>query len=223
MPFLPDLSGFASIFSHMPRFWDALLLTILLAIVSIVGAIVWGLLIVALRMLRQPLISAPLIGYVELIRNTPLLLQIYLVYFGAPLLGLPLSAFLCGVIAIASQHGAFLSEIFRAGVESISKQQWESGAALGMTRRKTMRLVILPQALLKVMPPIGNQLVLVIKDTSLVSAIGILELTLTGKMVVERSGASFEVFVLIALLYLMLTTTFGGLVRIFETYQRARQ
>ena len=161
--------------------------------------------------------------YVEFVRNTPLILQIYLSYFGLPLIGLPLSAFLCGVIAIASQHGAFLCEIFRAGIEAVSKQQWEGALALGMTKRKAKYNVILPQAFLKVVPPIGNQLVILIKDTSLVSAIGIIELTLSGKMVIERSGASFEVFLFIAALYLLLTTAFGLILRFFEIHLRERQ
>ena len=151
------------------------------------------------------------------------LLQIYISYFGLPLVGLPLSAFLCGVIAIASQHGAFLCEIFRAGIEAVSKQQWEGALALGMTKNKAKYNVILPQAFLKVVPPIGNQLVILIKDTSLVSAIGIIELTLSGKMVIERSGASFEVFLFIAAIYLLLTTTFGLILRFIEIYLRKRQ
>ena len=168
-------------------------------------------------------VSAPVVAYIELVRNTPLILQIYLAYFGLPLIGLPLSAFLCGVIAIASQHGAFLCEIYRAGIEAVSRRQWEGALALGMTRGKAMRQVILPQAFLKVVPPIGNQLVILIKDTSLVSAIGIIELTLTGKMVIERSGASFEVFLFIAAVYLFLTSSFGVLLRLNEVYLRARQ
>ena len=127
------------------------------------------------------------------------------------------------MIAIASQHGAFLCEIFRAGIEAVSKQQWEGALALGMTKNKAKYNVILPQAFLNVVPPIGNQLVILIKDTSLVSAIGIIELTLSGKMVIERSGASFEVFLFIAVIYLLLTTVFGLILRFTEIYLRKRQ
>ena len=194
-----------------------------IAAASMIGAVIWGLLLVGPRMSGVKTIVLPLMIYVEFVRNTPLILQIYLSYFGLPLIGLPLSAFLCGVIAIASQHGAFLCEIFRAGIEAVSKQQWEGALALGMTKRKAKYNVILPQALLKVVPPIGNQLVILIKDTSLVSAIGIIELTLSGKMVIERSGASFEVFLFIAALYLLLTTAFGLILRFFEIHLRKRQ
>lgn len=219
---LMEWLGFAYLGSQMPRFWDGLLITLGLAGVAIVGAIFWGLVLVGPRMSRRRIVAVPVLAYIELVRNTPLLLQIYLVYFGLPLMGFPLSAFLCGVIAIASQHGSFLAEVYRAGIESISQQQWEASKALGMQRRQIMRLVILPQAFLKIVPPFGNQLVILIKDTSLVSAIGIMELTLTGKVVVERSGASFEVFLLIAMLYLLLTSSFGTGLRMVENLLRSR-
>lgn len=223
MEFLTEFLGMGYLSSQIPRFWDGLMLTLALSLASMAAAVVWGLVLVGPRRSRYWLVSGPVTAYSELVRNTPLLLQIYIAYFGLPLIGLPLSAFICGVIAIASQHGAFLAEIYRAGIDAISKRQWEASYALGMTRRKAMRMVILPQAFLKVVPPIGNQLVILIKDTSLVSAIGILELTLNAKIVVERSGASFEVFLFIGIIYLLLTTTFGVGLRLVENLLRARQ
>ena len=218
-----NLFGLSYLSSQLPRFWDAVLVTLGLAAVSMVGAVLWGLVLVGPRMSSRRLISVPVLAYIEFVRNTPLLLQIYVVYFGLPLLGLPLSAFLCGAVAIASQHGAFLAEIYRAGIEAVSRRQWEAGLALGMMPRTVKRKVVVPQAIRKVIPPIGNQLVMLIKDTSLVSAIGIVELTLTGKLVVERTGASFNVFLLIGAIYLILTASFGGLLRVIEAAQRARQ
>ena len=223
MELLIEFFGISFLQSQLPRFWDGFQLTIAIAAASMVGALIWALMLVGPRMSSVKAFVWPLMVYVEFVRNTPLLLQIYLSYFGLPLLGLPLSAFLCGVIAIASQHGAFLCEIFRAGIEAVSKQQWEGALALGMTKNKAKYNVILPQAFLNVVPPIGNQLVILIKDTSLVSAIGIIELTLSGKMVIERSGASFEVFLFIAAIYLLLTTSFGLILRFIEIYLRKRQ
>ncbi len=223
MEIIIDFFGLGFIQSQLPRFWDGFVLTLAIAAVSMVGAVIWGLVLVGPRMSGVAFIVGPLMAYVEIVRNTPLLLQIYLAYFGLPLIGLPLSAFLCGVIAIASQHGAFLCEIYRAGIQAISKRQWEAAFALGMVRRKAMYKVILPQAFMKVVPPIGNQLVILIKDTSLVSAIGIIELTLSAKMVIERSGASFEVFLFIGAVYLFLTSTFGIALRLAENHLRARQ
>lgn len=210
------------IISQLPKFSDAMEVTVAITLLSMVGALLWGLVLIGPRMSSRLWVRAPVGAYIELMRNTPLLLQIYVVYFGLPLIGLPLSGFLCGAIGIASQHGAFLVEIYRAGIESVSQHQREAARALGMTQLKAMRYVVLPQALVKVSPAIGNQLVILLKDTAVVSAIGVLELTLTAKLTIERSAASVEIFLLIAVLYLILTSLLGLAVRGLEIWQRAR-
>jgi polar amino acid transport system permease protein len=183
-------------------------------------ALIWGLVLAGPRMSGRRWLSAPVMTYIEVMRNTPLLLQIYLVYFGLPLIGLGLSPFASGAVAIAAQHGAFLAEVYRGGIESVSVRQWEAARALGMDRWRALRLVVLPQALLKVVPPVGNHLVILVKDSSLVSAIGIMDLTLTGKAIIERSGASYEVFVTIALFYLALTSLLSAVLRFVERRYR---
>jgi polar amino acid transport system permease protein len=183
----------------------------------------WGLVLVGPRMSGRTWISAPVLAYIELMRNTPLLVQLYVIYFGLPLVGLPLSSFACGVLGIASQHGAFLAEVYRGGIEAVSVRQREAAKALGMTRRQVMRLVVLPQAWERIVPAVGNQLVILVKDTSLLASIGVVELTLTAKMMIEQTGASFEVFVLVAVLYFAVTTTVGVLLRRLEIWQTARR
>ena len=155
-------------------------------------------------------------------RNTPLLLQIYLIYFGLPLFGLYPSEFTCGVVGIALQHGAFLTEIYRGAIESIDRRQWDAARGIGMQRLTAFRHVILPQALLKILGPLGNQMIVLVKDTSLVSAIGVMDLTMTGKMAIERSAASAEIFVAIGLLYLLLTSTIGSAMRFIEARNAGR-
>ncbi len=211
------------IFSSLPAFQSALGLTLLIALSAMGLALVWGLVLVGPRMSRRRWLSIPVRAYVEVMRNTPLPVQLYMIFFGLPLVGIFLSGFLSGVIAITAQHGAFLSETYRGAIESVSSSQRQAAKALGMSHLQSMRFVILPQALLKVMPPIGNQLIILIKDTSLVSAIGVAELTMTGNMLLERSAASFEIFFLIALIYLAITSVVGLLLRFFETHYRARQ
>ena len=179
-------------------------------------ALVGGLALTAPRLSPRRWLSGPVLGYVELLRNTPLLIQMYLVYFGLPLIGLTLSPFACGAVAIAAQHSAFLTEVYRGGIESIGGGQHEAARALGMDGWLTMRLVVLPQALRKVIPPLGNQLVILVKDSSLVSAIGLMDLTLTGKALIERSAASYEVFVTIAIFYLALTSLLSLALRLLE-------
>lgn len=213
---------FRYMIAQLPQFADALLLTIMIAVVSMALAIVWGAVLLAPRSSRHVWLRFPAMAYIELMRNSPLLLQVYVIYFGLPMLGLRWSGFVCGVMAIASQHGAFLCEIYRAGIGSVSVKQREAAKAIGMTPLKTLRLVVLPQALVNIAPPIGNQLIILIKDTSLVSAIGIMELTLTGKVLIERSAASFEVFALIGLIYLLLTASLGLVLRTAEQSYRRR-
>lgn len=207
---------------NLSQFLWGLELTIEISLVAMAVAVAWGLMLTVPRMSHRRWLAAPAVAYIEVMRNTPLLLQIYLVYFGLPLIGLRLSPFACGALAIAAQHGAFLAEVYRGGIESVSLRQWEAARALGMNWGLALRLVVLPQALLKVVPPVGNQLVILVKDSSLVSSIGIMELTLTGKALIERSGASYEVFVTIALFYLTLTFLLSAALRSVERRQRAR-
>jgi His/Glu/Gln/Arg/opine family amino acid ABC transporter permease subunit len=191
-------------------------ITVAVALAAIPLALLGGLALLPLRISGSRTARLVSSAYVEFMRNTPLLLQIYLIYFGLPLLGLFPSEFTCGVMGIALQHSAFLVEIYRAGIEAIGRQQWEAARAIGMGRFKALRYIILPQAGLRILGPLGNQLIILIKDTSLVSAIGVVELTMTGKVAIERLATSIEVFVVIAILYLALTTLLGASLRLLE-------
>jgi len=206
----------------VPQLLEGLELTLLVAAVSALGALLWGLLLTWPRLSGRAVVRAPVVAYIELVRNSPLLVQLYLLYFALPIVGVFIPAFWCGVIAIVAQHGAFLCETYRAGIESIGKGQWEAGRAIGLRGFKLFRLVILPQALLKVAPALTNQLVILVKDTSLVSAIGVMEMTLMAKISIERSAATFEVFVVVGALYLVLTTLVGAAGRLAEARVRAR-
>ncbi len=199
-----------------PKLVAGFLVTLGIAAAAVPLALLFGLLLLAPRMDRRAFICAPTIGFIELMRNTPLLVQIYLIYFGLPLLGFYPSEFACGVAGIALQHGAFLVETYRGAIETISQRQWDAARAIGMGRFKAFRHVILPQAILKILGPLGNQVIVLTKDTSLVSAIGVMELTMTGKMAIERSAVSVEIFVTVALFYLVLTTALGGAARLIE-------
>jgi His/Glu/Gln/Arg/opine family amino acid ABC transporter permease subunit len=199
-----------------PKLVAGFLITVEIAAAATPLALAFGLVLLAPRMDRRAFISGPTVAFIELMRNTPLLVQIYLIYFGLPLLGFYPSEFACGVAGIALQHGTFLVETYRGAIESVSVRQWDAARAIGMGRLAAFRHVILPQALMKILGPLGNQLIILAKDTSLVSAIGVMELTMTGKLAIERSAASAEVFVAIALFYLAMTTALGGVVRAIE-------
>lgn len=199
-----------------PSLMAGFAITIMVAAAAIPIALLLGLALLPLRLWAGRLGRVVVMAWVEFMRNTPLLLQIYLIYFGLPLLGLYPSEFSCGVIGIALQHSAFLVEIYRGGIEAISQKQWEAARAIGMSRTKALRHIILPQAALRIFGPLGNQLIILVKDTSLVSAIGVAELTMTGKVAIERLAVSLEIFVAIGLLYLLLTSVLGAGLRIVE-------
>jgi polar amino acid transport system permease protein len=205
-----------------PQLAEGLQLTLLVAAVSAIGALVWGLALAWPRLSRRRLVSGPVIAYIELVRNSPLLVQMYLLYFALPVVGVFIPAFWCGVLAIVAQHGAFFCETYRGGIQSIPAGQWEAGRSIGLRGLKLFRLVVLPQTVLKVAPALTNQLVVLVKDTSLVSAIGVMELTLMAKLSIERSAATFEVFLVIGILYLALTTLVGLAGRLAESRMRAR-
>lgn len=203
-----------------PQFAEAFLVTISVAALALPLAAILGLVVAVLRSIGPRWLTAVFVTYIEVMRNTPLLLQMFLIYYGLPMMGWRLDGLYCGVLAIALQHAAFLAETFRGAIASISRHQWEAGRAIGLTDRRVLREIILPQALIKVAAPIGNQLIVLVKDTSLVAGIGVLDLTLTGKIIIERTTASFEVFIIIATLYLALTTGLGAAVRTIERRTR---
>ena len=208
--------------SLLPKLVAGFAITLAIATAAMPLALVFGLLLLLPRLENSTVLVAPIAAFIEVMRNTPLLLQIYLIYFGLPLLGFYPSEFTCGVLGIAVQHGCFLTEIYRGAIESVSLRQWDAARGIGMGRLKAFRHVILPQALLRILGPLGNQLIILIKDTSLVSAIGVMELTMTGKMAIERSAASAEVFIAIALFYLVLTSGVGGALRVIEARTAGR-
>jgi polar amino acid transport system permease protein len=154
-------------------------------------------------------------GYLELIRNTPLLVQIFFLYFVlAPIFGL--SRFWAGVLALSLFEGAYASEIFRAGIVSIHKGQWEASHSLGLSIFDTYRCIILPQAIRRIMPPLTSQAISLIKDSALVSTIAIYDLTMEGRAVIAETFLTFEIWFTIALMYLVITIALSIVVNTLE-------
>jgi His/Glu/Gln/Arg/opine family amino acid ABC transporter permease subunit len=201
---------------NLPLFGKGLVVTVELSLLAILFAMVWGLVVAFGRMARARWLRTVASAYIEMVRDTPVLVQMYFIYFGFSMAGFGMSGFISGLLALSLQNGGYIAEIYRAGVESISVEQVEGGKALGMSRWDVMSIVVLPQALVRVIPPLANQLIVVIKDTSLVSTIAVADLTQIGKLLTERSAASYEVFLTIAVLYLMMTGLVSGLSRLAE-------
>jgi polar amino acid transport system permease protein len=189
---------------------QGLAVTVTLAVFSALGALGLGALAATLAL------SGSLAGrwlsraYVEAIRNTPLIIQLIFLYFViGPVLGL--DALACAVLGLALFEGAYVAEILRAGVQSIEHGQWDAARSLGMTCAQAYRLVILPQAVRRVLPPLASQGVSLVKDSSLASVIAIAELTLRGGEIVAETFLSFEIWFTVAALYWIVTTGFSAL------------
>ncbi len=144
--------------------------------------------------------------YVQFIRGTPLLVQIFLIYFGLPVLGLNLPAYWSGVIALGLNSGGFQAEIVRAGIESIDRGQTEAARSIGMSRFQTLVFILVPQTIRRVLPPLTNELITLVKSSSLLSAIAALELTHAGQLIIARTFAPFEIYAAVALIYLVMVS-----------------
>lgn len=176
-------SSLQVIIDALPLLLEGTVVTLKLVVISLIIAMVIGLIsgLMSTSLNRMLRLVATL--YVDIIRGTPLLVQVYFIYFGLPVfLDMRIPAMTAGIIAISLNAGAYISEIFRAGINSISNGQHEAARSLGLSRFQTMRLVVLPQATRRMIPTFVNQFIITIKDTSLLSAIGIAELTQSGRL-----------------------------------------
>jgi polar amino acid transport system permease protein len=177
--------------------------TLAIAAVSSLVAIVWGASLLFIRI--AGVWGARFVdAYTQLFRNIPVLLPIYLIYFGFPLLGMTWPAAVCGGFALVLQNGAYVSEILRGAFKAIDRVQFDAARSIGLPPWRTFHKVILPQVLVYSIPALGNQVVLLLKDTSLLSAITVVELTMQAKILTERTGAAFGPFIVTAVLYLVL-------------------
>jgi polar amino acid transport system permease protein len=186
----------------LPVLLEGLEITVALTGLALVGAAIGGLVVVAGRRSRFAAVRAVTIAYIDVMRNTPVLVQIFILYFGLPEIGLYPEAFACGVIALVLQNSAYAGEIYRAGIESVNRTQTEAALSLGMLPRRALFDIVLPQALRRVLPVLGNQAVVILKDSSIASTISVTELTQAGKLLLDRSAAPYETFFMMAALYL---------------------
>jgi His/Glu/Gln/Arg/opine family amino acid ABC transporter permease subunit len=201
---------------YLPVFCEGAFITLELGVATIVIVSVWGLLVAVARLSRVKIMAMLAGGYIQLMRNTPLLVQMYFIYFGFAMAGFALSGFGSGLLALCLQNGAYVAEIYRGGLQSLSVKQVEAGKALGMTPWLNFRIVVLPQAIARIVPSLGNQLVLILKDTSIASVIAVGELTHAGKLLSERTAATYEIFFVLAAFYLVMTSAVTTLVRLYE-------
>ena len=191
--------------------------TIYISIISIIISMILGLIVAIPSLAKNKFLTYINIGYVEIVRAVPLLVLILWIYYGLPIMtGISFSPFVSGIIALAISESAFQAEIFRAGINSIKKAQWEAGSSLGLDFFKRLRLVILPQAIKNILPAIGNQFVYVLKMSSLVSIIGIGDLTRKANELVVSTYRPLEIYTFLILEYLVLILIVSFFVRKLE-------
>lgn len=195
---------FRLIVESIPFLVKGAVYTVQVSVLAIVFGLVlgWMLGLVAVSGVRW--LRAIAWGYVQFIRGTPLLVQIFLIYFGLPALGLNIPAYWSGVIALGLNSAGFQAEIVRAGIESIDRGQTEAARSIGMSGFQTLLFILVPQTIRRVIPPLTNELITLTKSSSLLSAIAVLELTHAGQAIIARTFAPFEIYAAVAVFYLVL-------------------
>ena len=191
--------------------------TIKITALSVALGVVIGLFVGIARISRIKILRVLAAIYVDFFRGTPLLVQIFLVYFALPVItGQRVDPFVAAIGSCGINSGAYVAEIFRAGIQSIDKGQMEAGRSLGMTWVQTMRYIIVPQAFKRVIQPLGNEFIALLKDSSLVSVIGFEELTRRGQLIIAKTYGSLEIWISVAVIYLAMTLTISRFVAYLE-------
>ena len=213
-------------FSPVWAGWEALATgaatTIEVTACSLVLGCVLGLLVGIGRLAPQRrVIYGICTAYLTFIRGTPLLVQLFILFFGLPQFGIMLPAFACGVLGLGVYSGAYVSEIVRGSIQSVDRGQMEAARSLGMPYRMAMRKVILPQAFVRMIPPLGNEFIALIKNSALVSLLTINDLMHEGEKIISVSYRSLEVYIVIAFIYLILTSATSLVLRKTEKSLRA--
>ena len=191
--------------------------TIKITAMSVAVGVIIGLFVGIARICRIKPLEWLAAIYVDFFRGTPLLVQIFLVYFALPVItGQRIDPYVAAIGACGINSGAYVAEIFRAGIQSIDNGQMEAGRSLGMTWTQTMRYIIVPQAFKRVIPPLGNEFIALLKDSSLVSVIGFEELTRRGQLIIAKTYGSLEIWISVAIVYLVMTLTISRFVAYLE-------
>lgn len=202
---------------------DGLPATVSVAIGALLFALVFGLLTALLRRSRWRLLRLPAIAYIELFRGTPALVQLFVIYFGLPDIGIEPSPFQAAIIGLGLNGAAYLSEIYRAGIEAIHRGQMEAALALGMTPARGMRYIILPQAIRTMLPPMANFAIVLLKDTAIIFVVAVPEIMTYARNLVTETLQSAVVYSMAGVIYLCMTIPMSRVVARLERARRAWQ
>ena len=209
--------NFALVVNSFPLLLEGALVTIKITALSVGFGLLIGLVSSIARMSKLWLVKMLASLYVDFIRGTPLLVQIFIIYFALPMItGVRVDPLVAAITACSINSGAYVAEIFRAGIESIDKGQMEAGRSLGLSRKQTMRSIIIPQAIRVILPGLGNEFISMIKESSIVSVVGIFDVMYTSNIIKASTYSIFEPLIVVALLYFFLTFTLTALMKQLE-------
>lgn len=213
--------NFDTVIRNLPLFWQATLITVKITVLAFVFALIIAFTVGVLRSYKIPgLFKVLLAVYVEIFRGTPLLIQLFFIYYGLPSVGIIMDAFSAAVIGLALNGGAYMSESVRASILSVPKGQEEAAYSLGYNKLEAIWHIILPQAIRVAIPPLMNGFSSMLKETSLVSVISITELTRTGNLIYSRTARPFEIYLTLGLFYFVLTFSIVLLAKQIERKER---
>ena len=202
--------------SVLPIIAQGLTITVLITITGTAIAMCIGLVLAIMRRARTKWISLPAEAFVEFVRATPLLVQLFFLYFGLPVFGISLSALVTGIIGIGLNYSAYTAEVYRAGIEGVPRGQWEAARALNFSHGQTWVRIILPQAVRKVIPALGNYLIAMFKDTPILASISVLEMLEQAQIVGSENFRYLEPMTLVGLLFILVSYPATLLVRRLE-------
>lgn len=209
-------SNLAFAISILPILLKGLWVTLQATVLGFAIALVLGLFLAILRMAPYRLISWPIGFFTEFVKNTPLLVQLYFLYFVLPDIGIVFPAFLTGAIALGLQYSGYTAEVYRAGIEAVPRGQWSAATALNMPGFLTYRDVVIPQAFPRIVPAMGNYLVSMLKDTAILSAVTVMELLNVANIIGDRTFRYFVPLTMVGAIFLIVTLISSALVRFVE-------
>ena len=195
--------------------------TVTVALGALIFALVFGLLVALMRLSRWRALRYPAIAYLEVFRGTPALVQLFVIYFGFPDIGFEPSPFQAAIVGLGLNGAAYLSEVYRAGIESIHRGQMEAALSLGMTPSRALQYIVLPQAIRTMLPPITNFAIVLLKDTAIVFAIGVVEIMALARNLVTETLQSAAVYLIAGGIYLCVTIPMARLAAGLERQRQA--
>ena len=209
-------SNLAFAISILPILGIGLVVTLEAAATGFAIAMTLGLALALMRRSRLRLISWPTIGAIEFIRDTPLLVQLFFLYYVLPVYGVVLPAFLTGALALGIQYSAYTSEVYRAGLDAVARGQWEAAVALNLSRARTYRDIIIPQAIPRVVPALGNYLVSMLKETPVLSVVTVVDMVNLANLIGDRTFEYLVPLSLVGLIFLLLTLICSAGIHLLE-------